>query len=57
MKFVDLQSQFAAYEPEIRREIEEVLRGAQFIMGPKGSGRMVPGQGTRSLQELQILCS
>jgi len=37
MKFVDLQSQFAAYEPEIRREIEEVLRGAQFIMGPKGS--------------------
>jgi UDP-2-acetamido-2-deoxy-ribo-hexuluronate aminotransferase len=36
MKFVDLQSQFAAYEPEIRREMEEVLQGAQFIMGPKG---------------------
>ncbi|NNG46672.1 MAG: aminotransferase class I/II-fold pyridoxal phosphate-dependent enzyme, partial [Deltaproteobacteria bacterium] len=37
MKFVDLQSQFAAYEPEIRREMEEVLRSARFIMGPKGS--------------------
>jgi len=37
MKFVDLQSQFAAYEPEIRREMEDVLRGALFIMGPKGS--------------------
>ena len=36
MKYVDLQSQFIAYEPEIRREIEEVLRGAQFILGPKG---------------------
>jgi UDP-2-acetamido-2-deoxy-ribo-hexuluronate aminotransferase len=36
MKYVDLQSQFTAYEPEIRREIEEVLRGAQFILGPKG---------------------
>jgi len=37
MKFVDLQSQFAAYEPEIRREMEDVLQGARFIMGPKGS--------------------
>lgn len=37
MKFVDLESQFAAYEPEIRREMEDVLRGARFIMGPKGS--------------------
>jgi UDP-2-acetamido-2-deoxy-ribo-hexuluronate aminotransferase len=37
MKFVDLKSQFAAYEPEIRREMEDVLRGALFIMGPKGS--------------------
>ncbi len=36
VKFVDLESQFAAYEPEIRRQMEEVLRGAQFIMGPKG---------------------
>ncbi|TFG60102.1 MAG: DegT/DnrJ/EryC1/StrS family aminotransferase [Deltaproteobacteria bacterium] len=37
MKFVDLQSQFAAYEPEIRREMEDVLQGGLFIMGPKGS--------------------
>ncbi|HEU5361264.1 MAG TPA: DegT/DnrJ/EryC1/StrS family aminotransferase [Candidatus Deferrimicrobiaceae bacterium] len=37
MKFVDLNSQFAAYESEIRREMEEVLQSAQFIMGPKGS--------------------
>jgi UDP-2-acetamido-2-deoxy-ribo-hexuluronate aminotransferase len=37
MKFVDLTSQFSAYEPEIRREMEDVLRSAQFIMGPKGS--------------------
>ncbi|MGE5189234.1 MAG: DegT/DnrJ/EryC1/StrS family aminotransferase [Gemmatimonadota bacterium] len=37
MKFVDLQSQFAAYEPAIRAEMEEVLRTAQFIMGPKGA--------------------
>jgi len=37
VKFVDLQSQFAAYEPEIRREMEDVLRSAQFILGPKGS--------------------
>jgi UDP-2-acetamido-2-deoxy-ribo-hexuluronate aminotransferase len=36
MKYVDLQSQFTAYEPEIRREIEEVLQGAQYILGPKG---------------------
>jgi UDP-2-acetamido-2-deoxy-ribo-hexuluronate aminotransferase len=36
MKFVDLQSQFAAYEADIRREMEEVLRSAQFILGPKG---------------------
>ena len=37
MKFVDLQSQFAAYESAIRAEMEEVLRTAQFIMGPKGA--------------------
>ncbi len=37
MKFVDLQGQFAAYEPAIRAELEEVLRTAQFIMGPKGA--------------------
>jgi len=37
MKFVDLQSQFTAYEPEIRREMEDVLRGARFILGPKGN--------------------
>ncbi len=37
MKFVDLQGQFAAYEPAIRAEMEEVLRTAQFIMGPKGA--------------------
>lgn len=38
MKFVDLQSQFAACEAEIRKEIEDVLRTGQFVMGPKGSG-------------------
>ena len=37
MKFVDLQGQFAAYESAIRAEMEEVLRTAQFIMGPKGA--------------------
>ncbi len=37
MKFVDLQSQFAAYEPEIRREMEDVLQSSRFILGPKGS--------------------
>lgn len=37
MKFVDLQSQFAACESEIRKEIEDVLRTGQFILGPKGS--------------------
>lgn len=37
MKFVDLQSQFAACESEIRQEIEDVLRTGQFILGPKGS--------------------
>jgi UDP-2-acetamido-2-deoxy-ribo-hexuluronate aminotransferase len=36
MKFVDLASQFAAYEPEIRKEMEDVLQSAQFILGPKG---------------------
>lgn len=35
VKFVDLQSQFAAYESEIRKEMEDVLRSGQFIMGPK----------------------
>lgn len=38
MKFVDLQSQFAACETEIRKEIDDVLRTGQFVMGPKGSG-------------------
>ena len=38
MKFVDLQSQFAACETEIRKEIDEVLRTGQFVLGPKGSG-------------------
>lgn len=37
MKFVDLQSQFAACESEIRKEIEDVLRTGQYILGPKGS--------------------
>jgi UDP-2-acetamido-2-deoxy-ribo-hexuluronate aminotransferase len=37
MQFVDLKSQFAACEPEIRKEIEDVLRTGQFILGPKGS--------------------
>ncbi len=37
VKFVDLQGQFAAYEPAIRAEMEDVLRTAQFIMGPKGA--------------------
>ncbi len=37
MKFVDLQAQFAAYEPAIRAELDEVLRTSQFIMGPKGA--------------------
>ena len=37
MKFVDLQGQFAAYEPAIRAEMDDVLRTAQFIMGPKGA--------------------
>ncbi len=37
MKFVDLASQFASCEAEIRREIEEVLATGQFVLGPKGS--------------------
>lgn len=36
MKFVDLQSQFAACEADIRKEIEDVLRTGRFILGPKG---------------------
>lgn len=36
MKFVDLQGQFAAYEAQIRGQLEEVLRSAHFILGPKG---------------------
>jgi len=36
MKFIDLQGQFAAYEVEIRAGLEDVLRSAQFILGPKG---------------------
>ncbi|HZW35302.1 MAG TPA: DegT/DnrJ/EryC1/StrS family aminotransferase [Candidatus Deferrimicrobiaceae bacterium] len=37
MKFIDLQSQFAAYEAEIRAGMDEVLRSSQFILGPKGA--------------------
>src|SRR5512146_13077 len=37
MKFIDLQSQFSAYEAEIRAGIDEVLRSSQFILGPKGA--------------------
>ncbi|GAB4364298.1 MAG: DegT/DnrJ/EryC1/StrS family aminotransferase [Deltaproteobacteria bacterium] len=36
MKFVDLSSQFAACETEIRKELEEVLGTGRFILGPKG---------------------
>ncbi len=37
MKFIDLQGQFAAYETEIRGQIDAVLKNCQFIMGPKGA--------------------
>ncbi len=37
MKFVDLQSQFAAYEADIRAGIDSVLGSCQFILGPKGA--------------------
>ncbi len=37
MKFIDLSRQFEAYEAGIRKEIDEVLGSAQFIMGPKGA--------------------
>jgi UDP-2-acetamido-2-deoxy-ribo-hexuluronate aminotransferase len=36
VKFVDLQSQFAAYEADIRAGMDDVLRTSQFILGPKG---------------------
>jgi UDP-2-acetamido-2-deoxy-ribo-hexuluronate aminotransferase len=36
VKFIDLQGQFAAYEAEIREQMEAVLRSSQFILGPKG---------------------
>lgn len=36
MKFIDLQSQFEAYEADIRGKMDEVLRSSQFILGPKG---------------------
>lgn len=37
MNFVDLKAQFAAYEREIRGQIDDVLRSGQFILGPKGA--------------------
>jgi UDP-2-acetamido-2-deoxy-ribo-hexuluronate aminotransferase len=37
VKFIDLQSQFAAYEADIRAGMDEVLRSSQFILGPKGA--------------------
>ena len=37
VKFIDLQSQFAAYEADIRAGMDEVLRSTQFILGPKGA--------------------
>jgi UDP-2-acetamido-2-deoxy-ribo-hexuluronate aminotransferase len=37
MKFIDLQSQFAAYEADIRAGMDDVLRSSQFILGPKGA--------------------
>ena len=36
MKFIDLQSQFEAYEADIRGKMDEVLRSSQYILGPKG---------------------
>jgi UDP-2-acetamido-2-deoxy-ribo-hexuluronate aminotransferase len=33
--FIDLQSQFAAIEPEVRRRIDAVLAHGRFIMGPE----------------------
>jgi UDP-2-acetamido-2-deoxy-ribo-hexuluronate aminotransferase len=35
MKFIDLQSQFAAYEAEIRAGIDAVFADCQFILGPR----------------------
>ncbi len=35
MKFVDLNAQFRAIEPDIRAAIERVLQHGQFIMGPE----------------------
>ncbi|MEA3292634.1 MAG: DegT/DnrJ/EryC1/StrS family aminotransferase [Pseudomonadota bacterium] len=35
MKFVDLNTQFKALEPEIRAAIERVLTHGQFVMGPE----------------------
>lgn len=37
MKFVDLQSQFASYEADIRAGIDDVLKSSHFILGPKGT--------------------
>ncbi len=34
--FIDLASQFRAYETSIRAEMEEVLASSRFILGPKG---------------------
>jgi UDP-2-acetamido-2-deoxy-ribo-hexuluronate aminotransferase len=34
VNFIDLQEQFRRYEPEIMREIREVIASARFIMGP-----------------------
>lgn len=34
--FVDLASQFRAYETSIRAEMEEVLASSRYILGPKG---------------------
>ena len=35
LPFVDLKSQFAALEPDIRAAIDGVLAHGQFIMGPE----------------------
>jgi UDP-2-acetamido-2-deoxy-ribo-hexuluronate aminotransferase len=35
--FMDLKGQFAAYEGDIRAQIDDVLKSGAFIMGPKGA--------------------
>jgi UDP-2-acetamido-2-deoxy-ribo-hexuluronate aminotransferase len=35
--FMDLKSQFAAYETDVRAQIDDVLKSGAFIMGPKGA--------------------